>query len=63
MPEQPLLLLSTLNGSLVGVDKKTGLVLWTVKEGECSIITSPLVLLYVATCMCMHIIGNYLSCS
>lgn len=54
MPEQPLLLLSTLNGSLVGVDKKTGLVLWTVKEGECSIITSPLVLLYVRSYVHAH---------
>lgn len=34
LPDQPLLLLSTLNGSLIAVDKLTGTELWTLEEGE-----------------------------
>ena len=34
LAEQPMLLLSTLNGTLVAVSKSTGRVLWTLNEGK-----------------------------
>lgn len=41
--DQPLLLLSTLNGSLIAVDKLTGTELWALDEGE-----------VIVSCMTVH---------
>jgi hypothetical protein len=35
--DDPLLLLSTLDGSFYGVGQKTGYIRWTLKDGKCGI--------------------------
>ena len=57
----PILLLSTLDGSLLGVDKNSGMLIWTLQEGDIH------VHVHVCTCTCVvihhvhtciHVAGN-----